>query len=126
MENKKNLKLIFILLVITFITPSIIYLISGRKILNLLSNFTFFFMKTSNSITPIKIISAICFVGLFVAISIVYYLIIKNYKKIFTSDKDIIKFITIISILFFIMLPITSTDIFYYIGTGWSEAKWRS
>lgn len=34
------------------------------------------------------------------------------------------KFILIVAIIFLVMLPLTSTDVFYYMGTGWTEAKY--
>lgn len=120
-----NYKKIYILLIIAFISPSIVYLVSGKKIINLVSSFTFFFTNPTRGITPAKIIGTIFFIGIFIAISFAYYKIIKNHKKEFSSGKKVAIFVTIISILFFIMLPLTSTDVFYYIGTGWSESHYK-
>lgn len=121
-KSKHDLKLIFILLCVAFATPSIVYLITGKSISNLVSSFTFFYTNPSLEITPIKIISAILFLTIFLGISFVYYKIVKEHKKIFINNKQMAKFIVIVSIIFLIMLPLTSTDVFYYIGTGWSEA----
>lgn len=127
MEKKKeiNWKIIFILLSVAFISPSVVYLLQGRKIIDLVSSFTFFFTHSTWGITPGKVIGTIFFVGIFVALAFVYYKIIKNYKREFTSGKKVAIFVTIVSLLFFIMLPLTSTDVFYYIGTGWSEAHYK-
>lgn len=126
MEKVKdiNYKVMFVLLCLGFISPSIAYILSGRKIIDLVSSFTFFFTNPTREITPAKVIGTIFFVGLFIAISFIYYKILKNHKKEFTSTKKVAIFILIISVLFFIMLPLTSTDVFYYIGTGWSEAHY--
>lgn len=121
-KSKHDLKLIFILLCVAFAIPSIAYLITGKSISNLVSSFTFFYTNPSLEITPIKIISAILFLTIFLGISFVYYKIVKEHKKIFINNKQMAKFIVIVSIIFLIMLPLTSTDVFYYIGTGWSEA----
>lgn len=124
-KSNNNLKLIFILLCVTFATPSIMYLVTGKKIFDLVSSFTFFYTNPSLEITPIKIVGSILFLVIFLGISFVYYKIVKENKKIFISNKQIAKFIIIVSIIFLIMLPLTSTDVFYYIGTGWSEAHYR-
>lgn len=121
-KSKHDLKLIFILLCVAFAIPSIVHLITGKSISNLVSSFTFFYTNPSLEITPIKIISAILFLTIFLGISFVYYKIVKEHKKIFINNKQMAKFIVIVSIIFLIMLPLTSTDVFYYIGTGWSEA----
>lgn len=119
-----NYKVIFILLCLGFIFPSLAFLISGRKILDLLSSFTFFFTNPTLNITSEKIIGTIFFVGLFIAIAYFYYKILKNHKQLFNSTKKVFIFIIVVSLLFFIMLPLTSTDVFYYIATGWSEAHY--
>ncbi len=123
-KNKTNYKLIFIMLSIAFISPSIVYLLRGRKIIDLVSSFTFFFTSPTTQFTIAKIIGTVFFVGIFIAISFAYYKILKNFKSEFENNKKIWKFILVVSLLFFIMLPLTSTDVFYYIGTGWSEAHY--
>ena len=121
-KNNNNLKLIFIVLCVAFATPSIMYLITGKKVSSLISSFTFFYTNPTIEITPIKVIGTMLFLTIFIGISFVYYKILKENKKIFTNNKQISKFIIIVSTIFLIMLPLTSTDVFYYIGTGWSEA----
>lgn len=126
MEKVKgiNYKNIFILSGLAFICPSVVYILKGEKIIDLISSFTFFFTKPTLDITLEKVIGTIFFVGLFCAIAFAYFNILKNYKNEFTTTKNVAIFIIVISLLFFIMLPLTSTDVFYYIGTGWSEAKY--
>ena len=123
-EKELNLKTVFIILCICFISPSIVYLISGKKIFDLISSFTFFYTPTTAEFTPAKIVGTIFFVGIFLGIAFVYFKILKNHEKIFKNKEDIAKFVLIIGIIFFIMLLLTSTDVFYYIGTGWSEAHY--
>lgn len=122
----KNNKIIFILLSLGLICPSLVFILSGRKIIDLVSSFTFFFTKPTIAFTPAKIIGTLFFVGLFIAISIFYYKILKNHKKEFVSTKKVAIFIIIVSLIFCMMLPLTSTDVFYYIATGWSEVNYRS
>ena len=123
-EKELNLKTVFIILCICFISPSIVYLISGKKIFDLISSFTFFYTPTTAEFTPAKIVGTIFFVGIFLGIAFVYFKILKNHETIFKKKEDIAKFVLIVSIIFLIMLPLTSTDVFYYIGTGWSESHY--
>lgn len=123
-KSNNNLKVIFILLCVAFVTPSIMYFVTGKKISKLISSFTFFYTNPTLNFTLIKAISVMLFLGIFLGISIVYYKIVKEHKKVFNNNKQIAKFIIIVSAIFLIMLPLTSTDVFYYIGTGWSEAHY--
>ncbi len=123
--KENNNKIIFILLALGLICPSLAFLLSGRKIKDLISSFTFFFTSPTSELTPAKLIGTVFFIGLFIAISVFYYKILKNHKKEFASTKKIAIFIIIVLLIFFIMLPLTSTDVFYYIATGWSEAHYE-
>lgn len=122
MKDKNKLKTILVLLCIVFTIPSIVHMLTGNRIFDLNSDFNFFYM-TSTGLS--KAIGTIFFVGIFTAICITYFMIIKYNKEIFKDSKQFIKFILIISIIFLIMLPLTSTDVFYYIGTGWSDAHYK-
>lgn len=124
-NNQKYIKAIYILIAIILAIPSITYTISGKGILNLFSDFSFFYTKVGREITTIKTIGTILFIGIFIALFTIYIYIIKNAKKIFQNNKTMAKYIIIICTIFTIILPMTSTDIFYYIGTGWTEAKYK-
>lgn len=129
MKNKKkeNLKYILIILCIAFIMPSVMYIILGNSILELNSDFNFFYFP--KGVEDYKTIGNILFFTIFAGIHITYFFILfrtkKNKNDLFKNEKQIFLFIIIISILFTIVLPITSSDVFYYIGTGWSEAKYH-
>lgn len=123
-KDKNNLKLIYILLVIAFIVPSLVYLIKGKSILKLQSSCSFFYGYPTDILSKDKILSTMMFVIIVLGLSVTYFIILKNHKKIFKTKEDIAKFILIVAVLFFIMLPLTSTDVFYYIATGWSEAEY--
>lgn len=118
--NEKSIKILLIIAIIILAIPSIIYIITGHSILEFYCNYNYFLLLNIN-----PILDGIIFFGIFSLICILYIIIIKNYKKIFKNSKEIIKYIIIISALFTLILPMTSTDIFYYISTGWSEAKYK-
>lgn len=124
-DNNKYVKIIYVLISIFFIVPSITYILSGKKILNIYSDFSFFYTPVGREITSTKLIGTILFVGVFIGLFILYIYMIKNVNKLFVSNHSLTKYIIIVSAIFCIMLPMTSTDVFYYIGTGWSEAKYK-
>lgn len=130
MENikqklKSNLNYIFIIISLLFIIPSIIYIILGKNILFLESSFNFFFKKPTAGINCNKLISTVLFYSIFIGLTIVYFAILKNYKNIFKTNKSLFIFIIVVALIFMFMLPTTSTDIFYYLGTGWLEAHYK-
>lgn len=118
--SSKSIKNLMIILIIIFATPSIIYIITNNNISNLNSDYNFVYTLTKS-----PIFNGIMFLCIFGLICLLYIIILKNYKKIFNNNKEIIKFIIIISALFTLILPMISTDVFYYISTGWSEAKYK-
>ena len=120
-----NIKILFIGLCICFAIPSCLYIIKGNSIINLTSSFSFFINPSNKILTPQKIIETVLFMGLWIGIGTCYIYFVRKSDKIFKTWKNAIMVIAIIAILFTIILPMTSTDIFYYIGTGWSEAHYK-
>lgn len=110
MKNKL-LKISFILLSILLVVPSFIYIISNRTLVNFDIYFNFFLNENAN-----KIIATITFLILFLILFVIYILIIK--KNVLKNIKQVLIFVSIISIIFLFMLPWTSSDVFYYMGVG--------
>ena len=105
MKNK-FIKISFVILSILLVIPSVIYLIQNKTIMNFNIYFNFFL---NNNIS--KVLSTSVFLILFILLIILYFVITKS--KCFKDIKSILIFITIIGIIFTIMLPWTSSDIFY-------------
>lgn len=124
-KKEVNIKILFIGLCICLVIPSFLYIIKGNSILNLTSSFSFFINPLNKILTPQKIIETVLFMGLWIGIGTCYIYFVRKSDKIFKTWKSAIMVIAIIAILFTIILPMTSTDIFYYIGTGWSEAHYK-
>ena len=122
MKNKKWL-LLFITVVICFAMPSIIYLAKNQSIYNFIYQWTFIF-KIPKMISA-KWINTISFIGLMSVMFILYILIIKHSNKIFKSKKQLIIAICIISVLFALIIPYTSTDVYSYIANGWSDSHYH-
>ena len=112
-----NTKTLFIALSILFAIPSIIYLIQNKSIVNFESSYQFLL---TNSISRID--HTIVFFILFISITILYFGIIKKHKELFKNIKNIIIFVAIITVLFAIILPFTSSDIFYAVYKSFGKA----
>lgn len=120
----KNINYKILLLISTLILalPSIFYLAKNKTIVNFNEWFTFFLRKP-NSIKE-SIIGAICFGLILIALFYFYFKLIKKSNKEFKNLKQIIIYVLIIVCIFGIMLPFTTSDIFYYIGTGWIDSNY--
>jgi len=118
MKNK-IIKIIFIAISIMLIIPSSIYLIQNKTILGFNTYYNFFINEEAN-----KTVSTVIYLVLFIAITAMYLQIIKN-QNMFKNIKEILKYVAIISGIFFIMLPWTSSDIFYYMGVGELDSKYH-
>ena len=114
MEKLKNkqTKIIFIVVSILLIMPSIIYMIQNKTLLGFNKYYNFFI--TDKISKTISTYIYLCLLGLMI---ISYYKLIQN-KKEFKNIKEFLKYVIIISCIFLFMIPWTSSDIFYYMGVG--------
>ena len=112
MEKLKNkqTKIIFIVVSILLIMPSIIYMIQNRTLLGFNKYYNFFI--TDKISKTISTYIYLCLLGLMI---ISYYKLIQN-KKEFKNIKEFLKYVIIISCIFLFMIPWTSSDIFYYMA----------
>ena len=118
-----NLKILFIITSILMAMPSISYLIRNKTIIRFNSWFTFFLRKPK---TRIEAMIGALMLGILILISIyTYFKLVKNNKSEFKTIKEIIIFILIVSCIYGIMIPFTSSDIFYYMGTGRIDFKYN-
>lgn len=117
MKNR-ILKTSFIVLTILLIIPSIIYLVQQKTIFGFDTYYNFFINKNAN-----KTFSTTVYLILFLTITTVYLIMLKQ-KHLFKDIKQILKYVAIIGLLFLVMLPWTSSDIFYYMGVGELDSKY--
>ena len=111
MKNKQ-IKILFIILSVLLIIPSIIYLIQNKTVLGFETYYNFFINENIN-----KNISTTIYLILFISITGIYLKMIEK-KDMFSNIKEILKYVAIVAGIFVIMLPWTSSDIFYYMGVG--------
>lgn len=123
MKNKKWVLTLFIAVVVCFALPSILYLIKNQSIYWFTYQWSFIF-KTPNT-ALLRGINTICFVGIMSMMFILYMLVVKHCNKIFENKKQLIIAICIISVLFALIIPYTSTDVYSYIANGWSDSHYH-
>lgn len=118
MNKSKILKPLFIIVAVMFAIPSIIYLLQNKTVF-LFNGYMNFFLNDTN-----KFIQVIAYIVLLTILTILYFLIIKNRKKIFKSSKSIYLFIGISAFIFIFVLPFMSSDVFYYLGIGRLDSEY--
>lgn len=123
-EDKNKIPVILLVACsILFALPSVIYIIKNKTIYKFFWVWTYLFKRPETQ-TECFINAGIFFV-LFTGIFIIYFMILKNHKKIFKNKKQISILIAIVSLLFLMIIPYTSTDVYSYIANGWSAAHYN-
>lgn len=118
----KYLKYILIIIAFFISTPSIIYFIKNRTVLNFNGSMEFRFLLTKDID---RLYQAMVYTVLILAFIICYYLILKYRNKIFSDIKKVYSFILIISIIFVLLIPFWCSDVFYYMGIGRLNEKYK-
>ena len=114
--------IIFIVALIAFVAPSVAYLVQNKSIYRFSWVWTYLFRLPTTS--GERMFNAIMFFALITILFLAYMLIAKKHKRIFKNSKQIFILIGIVSILFAIIIPYTSTDVYSYIANGWSQAHY--
>lgn len=122
-KTDKFLCYIIIGIAIMLCIPSICYLIKNRTVDGFDAYYSYTLTKTTN--WAYGLINGIIVIGLILAFSLIYILIIKREDKILKNSKQALKLIIIISVLFMMILPFLSSDIYYYIGDTWLTARYK-
>ena len=119
-----NITLIIYVLISFILTiPSVIYLANNKTIYKFIHVFTYTFTKAQTVFD--NYINAIIYIALFLILFLLYFYILKNNQKILKTKKKLFTFIIFIGILFSIVIPITSLDVYSYIGNGWVDSNYN-
>ncbi|MBR3250064.1 MAG: hypothetical protein IKF83_05190 [Clostridia bacterium] len=113
--KNKYLKQLLFIISICFAIPSVVFFLKNKTILNFTSDLEYKFLLTDNIDRLFQAIIYAIIIGIFIAC---YWLIIKNRKKLFKDEKQIYKFVLIISAIFVFTVPFWCSDVFYYLGIG--------
>lgn len=106
------LKTLFIISGIIFAIPSIKYYIKNKTIYKFEEWFRYLLNDTD------RLEQTIIYIIILIAMTLIYFLIIKNRNKIFKNNKKMFIYIAIVSIIFILVIPFTCSDVFYYLGVG--------
>ena len=93
--------------------PSVIYLIQNKTIFQFGPYFQFLYNAQVSRVTQ-----TLLYIFVLAILSILYFRIVKNRKKLFQTTKKMFLFIAIIALIFVAVLPFTCSDVFYYLGVG--------
>lgn len=121
-ESTTIIKGIYILCSILFTIPSIIYLAKNKTVYYFTQVFTYTFVKSSSMVE--NCINTIIYLLLFFTLFFCYFYLLKNISKVFKTKKSLFVFILLVGILFSIIIPTTSLDVYSYIGNGWVDSKY--
>ena len=117
-DSKKVIMLVFLLASILFAIPSIQYLLENRTIQNFNEYFKFCLNNTS------RLEQTLIYIIILTVLTIFYFLIIKNRNTLFKNNKQMYMYIAIISLIFVIVVPFLSSDVFYYLGVGRLDSQY--
>lgn len=117
-ENKKIILTIFVILSIMFAIPSLRYMLQNGTVLQFNEYFKFCLNEDD------RVEQAIFYIAILALLTIVYVFIIKNREKLFKNIKEICIYIAVISLIFVMVLPFLSSDVFYYLGVGRIDSKY--
>lgn len=111
----KQLILIFSLIGLILSIPSIVYLFFHGGNIESYNGQNYYFLD-SNSMSH-TVIGAIILAAIIILGFLIYILVLKKSNE-FKNIKNILLVVFIVGLMFIICLPNTTTDIFYYMGTG--------
>ena len=117
-NSKKVIMVVFILVSILFAIPSIQYLLENKTIGNFNEYYKFCLDDSS------RVEQSIIYIAILTVLTIFYFLIVKNREKMFKNNKQMYIYIAIISLIFVIVVPFLSSDVFYYLGVGRLDSKY--
>jgi len=122
-NKSKSFLVLYVLLLALFALPSISYLIQNKTVYRFIWMWTYFFKLPSTQNE--KSLNAIIFFTLFSLLFLLYFVILKKHNQIFKTKKQVFVFIAVVAVLFMIIIPYTSSDVYSYIANGWSASHYK-
>ncbi|MFR0822203.1 MAG: hypothetical protein ACLU84_02710 [Clostridia bacterium] len=113
-SKKQMLVVFYIAISAIFALPSVIYLLQNHSVYRFIYMYSYTFTTALTSSE--YILNALMFMGIWITLSILYYLLLKYHTAIFKNVKQILLFSSIVGILFVAIIPCTSLDVYSYIA----------
>ena len=120
--KNNTFKILYGIVALVIAIPFIQYIVEHKTIFNYIYVNSFTASKYGQEHT---LLNTILYVSCFAVLFLLYFAIIKNRKKLFKNIKQILIFVGIMSIIFACIIPVTSLDVYSYIGTGWIDAHYQ-
>lgn len=120
--EKNTYKILYTCVSLIIAIPFINYLIQNKTV------FKFIFVNTftaSEYGQNNQILNMVLFVLCFILLFLLYFAIIKNRDKLFKNIKQILIFTCLVGAIFALVIPVTSLDVYSYIGTGWVDSHYN-
>lgn len=112
-SSSQILTILFIFISLLFALPSVVHFLKIKSILKFDTYFKFLYTDSINIGTQ-----TLLYIFLLLILSILYFVIIKKREELFPSVKKMFLWILVVSVIFILVLPFLSSDVFYYLGIG--------
>jgi len=119
----KIVSISYLLISLLLAIPSIVYLIKNKTIYQFIYMFTYTFTKPQS--VEGNYLNALLYLVLFWALFFCYFYLLKHREELFQTRKQLFGFILIVGMLFSIIIPTTSLDVYSYIGNGWVDSHYE-
>jgi len=117
------IEIVYVIASILLAIPSVLYLIKNKTIYYFSAVFTYTLERNTNMTG--RFINTIIYLSLFFILFFCYFYLLKNHKKVFKNKKNLFVFIFIIGLLFTIIVPTTSLDVYSYIANGYIDSNYN-
>ena len=115
--------MVYITVSVCLTIPSILYLIQNKTIYYFTQTFSYMYEKIN--LPEYYYLNTVIYLVLFCILFWLYFIILKKSNKIFVTNKKLFGFIGLVGILFSLIIPTTSLDVYSYIGNGWVDAHYN-
>lgn len=113
------IKLLFAFSSMLFVLPSVIYLLKNGTVFGFNKWFCFSLNDSNRSL------QTFLYLIVLTIMTVLYCIIIKKQKDIFKNIKQVLIYISAISLIFLSSISFTSSDVFYYLGIGRIDSKYN-
>ena len=114
-------KMLYIAILVIIVYPFFKYWIINKSVIKYVYMYTFSACQIGTEDLNLNFIAFIVSFGL---LTFVYFQLIKYREEVFKNIKQIMIFTAIVAILFAIIIPVTSSDVYSYIASGWIDSHY--
>lgn len=113
-SKQQMLVIFYIAISAIFALPSVLYMIQNHSIYRFIYMYSYTFKQVGSSYE--YLFNAFLFMSLWIALSLLYYLLLKYHSMIFKNIKQLFLFVSVVGLFFVMIIPCTSSDVYSYIA----------